>query len=134
MNLDAIEACKEMDRFIKELPQDHWDEAFDLFFRVKRALLSADECVETLNEPLKTNRKDHLMHTRMHLRIRDVCVEDEIFALLFEEYLGTQFSNEDHKREVLAGIRERFKEVYEQQADKIAAYREELGLVNPHED
>jgi hypothetical protein len=132
MNLGAIEACKEMDNFIKELPKDYSVNAFALFDSIKRVALSADEYVETLDEPLKSSHKSSLAAARMHLRIRDVCKEDDIFELLFDEYLSV--SNDDHKREALGGTRERFKEAYEQHSDKIAAYREELGLANPHID
>jgi hypothetical protein len=134
MNLGAIEACKEMDDFIRKLPEDLFDGAFPLFDSVKRVALSADEYAETLDEPMKSSHISHLADARMHLKIRDVCKEDDIFELLFDEYLSASLSNEDHKREALGGISERFKEVYEQHADRIAEYREELGLINPHID
>lgn len=119
MNLNIIEACKKVDEYIKELPEDFKQPMWELFNHMKKgAMLS---------------------------RIRATCNDEDITKVLSEEYLRMNSSGlmkdlmiimSDKEKgnpleNPLEGLYENFKEIYEKNADKIAACRAELGLPNP---
>lgn len=144
MNLNIIKACKKVDDYIKELPEDFSQDMWELFNDMKKVSLERDEYIETLDEPLKSNMKSNLAKGAMLSRIRAACNDEDIVKVLSEEYLFMNasslmndlmkvMSNDETKNSLdrLPGLRETFKEIYEQKADKIAAYRAELGLSNP---
>ncbi len=153
MNLNIIEACKKVDEYIKELPEDFKQHMWELFNDMKEVSLEREEYIETLDEPLKSTMKSSLDAALMVCRIREACsyrkvcddedVED-ITAVLSQEYLcmnQSPFAKDlmrilpyDEKENPLEGLYENFKEIYEKNVDKIAACRDELGLPNPFSD
>ena len=147
MNLNIIEACKKVDDYIKELPEDFRQHMWELFNDMKEVSLEREEYIETLDEPLKSTMKSSLDAALMVCRIREACrkvCEDEdvedITAVLSQEYLSmspSDFGKDlmrilpyDEKENPFKGFDENFKEIYDQKADKLAALRAELGLPN----
>ena len=134
MNLNRIEAFKKFEKQISEHPDQLSSKILDRINYLKQNLLPRDEYVETLEEPNKSYIKRILGERDMMNRIHHVCKDEDISRVLGEEYLCMNVFkswDDDQKKENLKGIHERFKEIYEQNVDKIAACRDELGLPNP---
>lgn len=137
MNLNRIEAFKKFEKQISENPDELSSKILDRINYLKQNFLPRDEYVETLEEPDKSWFKERLTQSVTMNRIHDVCNDKDISRVLGEEYLAMNAFkswDDDQKKENLKGIHERFKEIYEQNADKIAACRDELGLPNPFSD
>lgn len=148
MNLDRIEAFKKFEKQISENPDELTSKILDRINYLKQNLLPRDEYVETLDEPLKSNMKANFAKGAMLSRIRATCNDEDITKVLSEEYLRMNasclmkdlmiiMSNKEKGNPLdnpLEGLYENFKEIYEQNADKIAACRAELGLPNPFSD
>jgi len=132
MNLNAIEACKSINDYIEELPKDFRQKMWELFDDMKRVSLTADEYVETAEEPRKSNLKRSLSTGAMGQNIRATVKEDDIFKLLFEEYIISTVGIEEEKKLRLMAHYQHSKEIYDKNADIIDAYRIEMGLTNPY--
>lgn len=137
MNLNRIEAFKKFEKQISENPDELSSKILDRINYLKQNLLPRDEYVETLEEPNKSYINGLLDQRYMMERIHDVCKNEDISRVLGEEYLCMNVFkswDDDQKKENLKGIHERFKEIYDQKADKLAALRAELRLPNPFSD
>jgi len=132
MNLNAIKAYKAINDYIKELPEDFRQKMWELFDDMKRVSLTPHDYIETFEESIKSNMKHNLADAAMWQKIREPVKEDDIFKLLFSEYIISTIGIEEEKKLRLIAHYKYSKEIYDKNADLIDAYRIEMGITNPY--